>query len=429
VERPVSHSCRSPLRHAVSVLTAYLALTLAPAATAAPTRPAGLRATAVTPTSIAVAWVDRARGETRYEVRVGSHTARLAPNARRYRAAGLQPDRAYVVRVRACRATSCSRWTPPLARLTLDATPGPPPVLGGCQVLPASSAWNRDVRTAALDPHSGAYIAASLAGHRVHLDFGSTERFYGIPWTAVPASTPANLAEIVYGTDGADYSDESDPGPMPIPHDAPIEGWDGPGADPTGGDRHVLALHEGACRLYELYNAVRRPGGFRVSSSAVWDLGRNQRRPAGFTSADAAGLPILPGLLRYDEAATGEIRHAIRFTVSRAQRAYVAPASHLGTQRTPACLPYGARLRLRASFDERPYTGPALAIVRALKRYGMVFADQGSPVYLSGTSDPRWASTIEAINQDHPIPGAAFEVIRLGAITRDWAAGPVRGGC
>ena len=175
---------------------------------------------------------------------------------------------------------------------------------------------------------------------------------------------------------------------MPIPRGAPIEGWNGPGHDPDGGDRHVIALQQGTCKLYELYNAVRTTTGFRVSSSAIFDLMKTSLRPAGWTSADAAGLPIFPGLLRYDEAATGEIRHAIRFTVQRAQRAYVTPARHLGTQENPACLPYGARLRLRASFPEGPYRGPALAIIRALKRYGMIFADQGSAVYLSGPATP-----------------------------------------
>ena len=170
---------------------------------------------------------------------------------------------------------------------------------------------------------------------------------------------------------------------------------------------------------------MRTTTGFRVSSSAIFDLTKTTLRPAGWTSADAAGLPIFPGLLRYDEAATGEIRHAIRFTVQRAQRAYVAPARHLGTQENPACLPYGARLRLRASFPEAPYHGPALAIVRALKRYGMIFADQGSAVYLSGTSDARWEPVISAINSAHPIRGeelrggqAAGHLARLDALGR-----------
>ena len=175
---------------------------------------------------------------------------------------------------------------------------------------------------------------------------------------------------------------------------------------------------------------MRTPTGFRVSSSAVYDLSKTTLRPAGWTSADAAGLPMFPGLLRYDEAASGEIRHAIRFTVPRAQRAYVAPARHLGTRQTPACLPYGARLRLKASVSEAPYHGAALAIVRALKRYGMIFADQGSAIYLSGTSDARWEPTLEAINQQHPITGDSFEVVRLPSITRDWKpSGPPSGAC
>src|SRR5262249_36185696 len=141
-------------------------------------------------------------------------------------------------------------------------------------------------------------------------------------------------------------------------------------------------------------------------------------------------LPIFPGLLRYEEAASGEIRHAIRFTVQRAQRAYVAPARHLGTQESPACLPYGARLRLRASFPEARARAPALAVRRALKRYGMIFAHQGPPVDLSGTSGPRWEPVISAINSAHPIRGEDFEVVRLPAISRDWKpSGPPSGAC
>jgi hypothetical protein len=315
-------------------------------------------------------------------------------------------------------------------RITRDARGARPPVVGGCQVFPAASPWNRDVRADPVDPYSSVYIAASLGGHRVHLDLGATERFYGLPWTLVPATLAKGTARITYGTDGADYSDESDRGPMPIPRNAPIEGWAGPGRDPAGGDRHVIAVQQDSCRLYELYNAVRTASGFQVSSSAVYDLSRTTLRPAGWTSADAAGLPIFPGLLRYEEAVTGEIRHAIRFTVPRAQRAYVTPARHLGTRQTPACLPYGARLRLKASFSEAPYNGAALAIVRALKRYGMIFADQGSAIYLSGTSDARWEPTISAINQQYPIGGDDFEVVRLPTITRDWQpSGPPSGAC
>jgi hypothetical protein len=410
-------------------LAALLLAVAVPPAAAAPKAPSGLRVTAITTTSVSLAWRDRARNETRYDLRVGARRVRLPRNARRATVSGLRPDTGYVFRVRACRRSSCSAFTRPLARITRDPRGVRPPVVGGCQIFPASSPWNRDVRADPVDRYSAAYIAASLAGHRVHLDFGSTEQFYGFPWTLVPASQ-GRTTTITYGTDGADYGDESDHGPMPIPRGAPIEGWDGPGRDPDGGDRHVIALQQGTCKLYELYNAVRTGNGFQVSSSAIFDLMRTTLRPAGWTSADAAGLPIFPGLLRYDEAASGEIHHAIRFTVQRAQRAYVAPARHLGTQENPACLPYGARLRLRASFPEGPYRGPALAIIRALKRYGMIFADQGSAVYLSGTSDPRWEPVISAINSAHPIRGEDFEVVRLPSISRDWhPAGPPSGAC
>ncbi len=411
-------------------LVGILLAVVVPPAAAAPRPAAGLRATKITTTSVTLAWRDRSRSETRYELRAGSRRLKLGRNAHAATVTKLKPDTGYAFRVRACKGRSCSAWTGSLVRITLDARGIRPPVVGGCQVFPAASPWNRDVRADPVDPYSPVYIAASLGGHRVHLDLGATERFYGLPWTLVPATLARSTARITYGTDGADYSGESDPGPMPIPLDAPIEGWDGPGHDPSGGDRHVLALQQGACRLYELYNAVRTASGFRVSSSAVYDLSKTTLRPAGWTSADAAGLPMFPGLLRYDEAATGEIRHAIRFTVPRAQRAYVVPARHLGTQRTAACLPYGARLRLRASFSEAPYRGPALAIVRALKRYGMLFADQGSAIYLSGTSDARWEPTIGAINQQHPISGDDFEVVRLPSITRDWKpSGPPSGAC
>ena len=415
---------------ACKALAASLLAVVVPPAAAAPKPATGLRATRITTTSVTLAWRDRSRHETRYELRAGSRRVRLARNARTATVAGLRPDTGYAFRVRACRGGACSSWTRSLVRITRDARGIRPPVVGGCQVFPAASPWNRDVRADPVDPYSSVYLAASLGGHRVHLDLGATERFYGLPWTLVPPMLAKTTARITYGTDGADYSDESDPGPMPIPLGAPIEGWDGPGNDPSGGDRHVIALQQGSCRLYELYNAVRTQTGFRVSSSAVYDLSKTTLRHTGWTSADAAGLPIFPGLLRYDEAATGEIRHAIRFTVARAQRAYVAPARHLGTQQTAACLPYGARLRLKASFPEAPYHGPALAIVRALKRYGMIFADQGSAVYLSGTGDARWEPTISAINQQYPIGGDHFEVVRLPSISRDWKpSGPPSGSC
>ena len=316
-------------------------------------------------------------------------------------------------RLTACRPAGCGRSTP------LVVTDGP--VLGGCPVLPPGAAYNRDVSEAPLAADSAALVAAQAAGHAIHLDLGSTQREYGIPFAVVPAGQ--RRLPLLFGTDGADYSSESDRGPVPVPANAPIEGAVGVGGGNGSGDRHVLVLQRGRCVLTELYNAVRvraasgRVRAWRVSSAARWDLTREQRRRPGFTSADAAGLPILPGLLRYDEAARGAIRHALRFTLPRARRAYQPPASHCGTTPDVSAPPYGSRWRLKASFDETPYRGPALAIVRALKRYGLMFADQGSAMYVSGTTDPRWAPVIDELQNRHPIDGGDFEVVAGGAVS------------
>jgi hypothetical protein len=311
-------------------------------------------------------------------------------------------------RLRACRGRSC-------ASAIFVVTSGP--VLAGCPVLPPDSPWNTDISKAPVAADSATLVGAQAAGHDVHLDFGDTQREYGIPFAIVGADQ--RRVAITYGTDGADYGDESDHGPFPIPPTAPIEGASAGQPDPQEGDRHVLVVQRERCVDYELYNAVRMNGGaaWQVSSSARWDLTRNQRRPPRWTSADAAGLPILPGLLRYDEAARGTIRHALRFTLPRARSAYQAPASHCGTATDPSAPAYGSRWRLKASFDESPYSGPALAIVRALKRYGLMFADQGSAMFVTGTSDPRWTQTIEDINRRHPIPGDAFEVVAGPPVT------------
>jgi hypothetical protein len=329
---------------------------------------------------------------------------RRAATARRHlarvRTAGLAEGRHAL---RACRAAHCTRSA------TFVVTSGP--ILAGCPVFPPDSAWNTDISRAPLAPDSATLVGAQAAGHDVHLDFGDTQPEYGIPYRIVPANQ--RLVPIRFGTDGADYGAESDHGPFPIPATAPIEGASAGQPNPQDGDRHVIVIQRGRCVDYELYNAVRLNGGaaWEVSSSARWDMTRNGRRPAGWTSADAAGLPIFPGLLRYDEAASGTIRHALRFTLPTARRAWQSPANHCGTSTDPSTPPYGSRWRLKASFDESPYRGPALAIVRALKRYGLMFADQGSSMYITGTTDPRWTQTIEDIHQRHPIPGDAFEVV------------------
>ena len=291
---------------------------------------------------------------------------------------------------------------------------GPLPFLGGCNIFPADNAWNRDVSLDPVHPNSGALIGAMVPGNALHLDLGTTEEYYGIPYTVVPEDQP--LVPIVYGTDGVDYSDESDPGPMPIPLAASIEGGSTEDPNPSSGDRHVLVLRQGDCMLYELYNTERTATGFRVSSSAIWNLKANHTRPPGWTSADAGGLPILPGLLKYEEVASGEIRHALRFTVPQVRRAYVAPASHCGPHDNTALPPYGTRVRLKAGFSLAPYSGDALVVLAALKRYGLILADQGSGWYVTGTSDPRWEGTLEQLN-DHHVTGNDFEVVQAGPVT------------
>jgi hypothetical protein len=292
--------------------------------------------------------------------------------------------------------------------------PGPVPFLGGCEIFPQDNAWNRDISGDPVHPNSAALIAAMVPERSIHLDLGTTEEYYGIPYAVVPFDQP--LVPITYGTGGADYSDESDPGPMPIPLDVHIEGGSPESPNPTSGDRHVLVVREGDCTLFELYNTERTAGGFRVSSSAVWPLGTNHTRPAGWTSADAAGLPILPGLLKYEEVAADRLHHALRFTVPQVRRAYVAPASHCGSHSDASLPPYGTRVRLKAGFALEAYSGDALVILTAMKRYGLMLADQGTAWYVTGTSDPRWADALDQLRRNG-VTGNDFEVVAAGAVT------------
>lgn len=292
--------------------------------------------------------------------------------------------------------------------------PGAAASLGGCQIFPNDNPWNRDVSADPVAANSAALLSVMSPGNALHLDLGTTEEYYGIPFTVVPSDQPS--VTIEYGTDGADYGDESDPGPMPIPLNAPIEGGSAADPDPASGDRHVLVVRQGECVLYELYNTVRTASGFRVSSSARWDLTVNATRPAGWTSADAAGLPILPGLLRYDEVASGAIRHALRFTVPHVRRAYVAPAGHCGQYADASLPPYGTRARLKAGFSLAPYSGDALVLLTALKTYGLMLADQGSGWYVTGTSDPRWEDALDQLRA-HPVHGSDFELLASGPMT------------
>ncbi len=271
--------------------------------------------------------------------------------------------------------------------------------IGGCSVFPGDNAWNTRIDGAPLRAGSAHTIdeIQATGSDFLHPDFGQNPT-YGIPFAVVPLGQPG--VPITYN--GA--ADEGDPGPFPIPLDVPIE---------SGSDRHVLVVQQGSCRLYELYAAARSGAGFVAYSGALFDLNSNALRPLGFTSADAAGLPILPGLVRYDEVANGTISHAIRVTFATTQRAYILPATHFASSNLNTnAPPMGLRLRLKASFDISALSGQALVIATAFQRYGLIVADNGSNWFFQGAPDPGWNDT--DLNQLKAIPGTAFEVVDTG---------------
>jgi hypothetical protein len=271
-----------------------------------------------------------------------------------------------------------------------------------CPVFPASNPWNQRVDRLPVAADSATIIASIGVDDHVHADFGS-----GL-WNGRPIGIPIT---VVRGTQRKvpvtfDYADESDRGPYPIRSNVKIEG--GRASD---GDRHAIIVDRDRCRLYELFALYPTAGGgWRAGSGAIWNLRSNRLRPAGWTSADAAGLPIFPGLARYDEVARGRIDHALRFTVRRTRRAYVYPARHFATDATdPALPPMGLRVRLKASFDTRSFPRQAQIVLEALKRYGMIVADNGSDWFITGAPDPRWSN--EQLHTLHRVPGSAFEVV------------------
>jgi hypothetical protein len=273
-----------------------------------------------------------------------------------------------------------------------------PPRLAGCPVFPASSPWNQRVDKLPVAADSATIVASIGRDAPLHADFGSglwQGAPIGIPHDVVARSTPRS--RVVF-----DYADESDRGPYPIPARVHVEG---------GGDRHAILVDRSSCRLYELY-ALRREGGrWHAGSGAIWSLRSKRLRPAGWTSADAAGLPILPGLARYDEVARGAIRHALRFTAPRTRRAYVWPARHFASDSTdPRLPPMGLRLRLKASFDVRPFPRQARIVLVALKRYGMLLADNGSSWFVSGAPDRRWSN--DQLHTLARVRGSDFEVVK-----------------
>jgi hypothetical protein len=277
-----------------------------------------------------------------------------------------------------------------------DPTHAPAPVIPGaegCTVFPASNVWNRRVDTLPVRADSATLIGSIGRDRTFHMDFGSYEG-YGIPYQVVDSETPRHAVTF-------DYDDESDPGPYPIPDGPLVEG---------GSDRHMLLLDEDACRMYELYDAQLLNGAWQAGSGAQWDLDSNALRPLGWTSADAAGLPILPGLVRYDELAAGRILHALRFTAPLTRRAYLYPARHHASSSTSTSLPpMGLRVRLKATVSLAGMSPQAKVIAVALQRYGMILADNGSPWYVSGMSDPRFDDDV--LHELDRFTGADLEAV------------------
>jgi len=281
------------------------------------------------------------------------------------------------------------------------------PQISGCEVFPANNVWNTPVDKLPVDPNSNQYVATIGANAPGHPDFGSglwDGGPIGIPFTTVPGTQPK--VNVTF-----QYSDESDPGPYPIPPNVPIEG----GAQSTG-DRHVLVIDTDNCILYEMWSAYPQPdGSWQAGSGAIFNLKSNTLRPAGWTSADAAGLPIFPGLVRYDEVAAGEIQHAIRFTAPQTRNTYIWPARHEASDLTAANYPpMGQRFRLKASFDISGFAQPVQVILRALQKYGMILADNGSSWYLSGAPDDRWDNDV--LHQIAQLQGSDFEAVNESSL-------------
>ena len=279
--------------------------------------------------------------------------------------------------------------------------------LGGWRPFPDDNPWNQRIDGLPVDPRSDAIIRRIGAGTELHADFGANWDGgpFGIPYVVVPANQPRMPIRFT------EYGDESDPGPYPVPPDASVE---------KGSDHHVLVVDPSHQKLYELYHAERRrgPNGavrWAAGSGAVFDLTSNRLRPAGWTSADAAGLPIFPGLARYDEVVgSREIRHALRFTVEHTRKAYLPPATHFASDETdPLLPPMGMRVRLKRSFDVSGYPPQARVVLVALQRYGMIVADNGSDWFVSGAPDARWND--DDLNTLKQVRGGDFEVVKMGA--------------
>src|SRR5579863_5581325 len=277
--------------------------------------------------------------------------------------------------------------------------------LHGFIPFPADNAWNQDISSAPVDPNSSAIINFIGDSTPLHPDFGAGEyagQTMGIPYDVVSGSPFVTINFTAYGS-------ESDPGPMPIPKNAPIEGYPNPGS----GDRHVLVLDRDNCWLYELYSSYpQKNGSWEAGSGAVWDLLNDEQRPYTWTSADAAGLSVFAGLARYDEVKSGHIDHALRFTLQYSQQAFTPPASHWAANSTNQyAAPMGMRLRLKSSFDISSFPPQSKVILAALQQYGMIMADNGSSMFISGDPDSRWNNNDLASLKT--VPASAFEVVLI----------------
>jgi hypothetical protein len=271
-----------------------------------------------------------------------------------------------------------------------------------CPTFPTNNAWNQRVDSLPVAANSAQLIASIGLDNGVHPDFGSglwDGAPIGIPFDFVTKSTPRSRVSFL-------YAGESDKGPYPIPKNVHVEG---------GSDRHAILVDRNACRLYELYDLERTASGWQAGSGAIWNLRTNALRPAGWTSADAAGLPIFPGLARYDEVARGVIAHALRFTAPRTRRSYVYPARHYASSSDdPSLPPMGLRVRLKASVDISGFPRQARIVLQALKTYGMILADNGSSWYISGAPDPRWSN--DDLHTLGRITGNDFEVVDTSSL-------------
>jgi hypothetical protein len=287
---------------------------------------------------------------------------------------------------------------------------GPVPTIGGCPIFPADNPWNTrvdDPTKFPVHPLWSTYQAKMSLTTHLHPDWGdwSTDH-YGIPWQTVPSTQSAVPMTF-------QYADQSDPGPYPFPPDAKVEGGAG-----SGGDMHVLVVEMGACSLYETWSSTYAAPGWSCGSGAKFDLSSNALRPDGWTSGDAAGLPILPGLVKVSEVQAGAVNHAIRFTMATTQQAYIHPAVHAAGKSDATLPPMGLRLRLKATFDTSSFTGATKVVLVALQQYGVILADNGSNWYIGGDSDDAWSPLMDALVTDlAKVHGSDFEAVDTGPIS------------